>query len=476
MEIKQLAFMLSKYFPGSFNEDMPTLKNPDTGLIVDRLLKLENEPIRPTHFNQLLHLVHEAGVSSGFFNYYFTTVPRLHPYPLEKVLTGLPDINESGISSPGQLDWGFRRFFIDGLLYFGNIRSAYKALHRKNYQELQEYFSQRRLPAETAGQREKVLQFNRIPVDDRYLIAEIACKAYSPISKGGKLMIEHLLIDAYKKQGKRRLRIGDLFCEGSPIEDDDPQNQLLLNFAADELRDEVIENEDQIHERIDSIYQRFEKARSLALKNTRLYLSLVNELDVYVATSMRTRDDFRFMARDCDYIFGRDELKFLRPRYFDPTMSASDGHEDKGLIECLMVKCCKALLYFAGAGDSFGKDSEVAMAMSLGKPVVILCPSDRKGEQRARFFRDTHPLSRLIHFDTGVACGAAVTQNRDHAAILLGRILNNGMEYDFEHDGHGYFRLRERLTKSVIRLQTNDQLLRETFWNYYRGFQLPKPS
>jgi len=31
----------------------------------------------------------------------------------------------------------------------------------------------------------------------------------------------------------------------------------------------------------------------------------------------------------------------------------------------------------------------------------------------------------------------------------------------------GFLRLKERLTDSVVRLQTNDQLLNETFWNHY---------
>jgi hypothetical protein len=149
-------------------------------------------------------------------------------------------------------------------------------------------------------------------------------------------------------------------------------------------------------------------------------------------------------------------------------MSAATGHEDKGLIECLMVKCAKVLLYFAGETDSFGKDAEVAMAMSLGKPVIILCGEDEKGAQRAKFFRDIHPLSRLIHFDTGVACGAVVTQKLDTVVQLLERVFNNTMEYDLEQKD-GYLRLRERLTGSVARLQTASDILREAFWNYYHN-------
>jgi hypothetical protein len=100
----------------------------------------------------------------------------------------------------------------------------------------------------------------------------------------------------------------------------------------------------------------------------------VNELDVYVATSMRSPADFRNMARDCDYVFSRPELRELSVRYFDPTISAANCHEDKGLIECLMVKCAKAVLYFAGDRDSYGKDVEVAMALSLGRPSIISLP------------------------------------------------------------------------------------------------------
>jgi hypothetical protein len=43
------------------------------------------------------------------------------------------------------------------------------------------------------------------------------------------------------------------------------------------------------------------------------------------------------------------------------------------------------------------------------------------------------------------------------------------MQYELEQPKPGYFRLREKLTNSVIRVQTNFALLRETFWNYYHN-------
>jgi hypothetical protein len=153
------------------------------------------------------------------------------------------------------------------------------------------------------------------------------------------------------------------------------------------------------------IAERYLQARKAALENTELYLSIVKDLDVYVATSMRTRKDFREMADFCDRVFHDEEVQKMNLKYFDPTMSAADGHLDKGLIECLMVKCSKVLVYCAGDNDSFGKDAEAAMALSLGKPVIFYCDED----ERKRFYKEVHPLSRLVNFKNGVVVGAIVT-------------------------------------------------------------------
>ena len=77
------------------------------------------------------------------------------------------------------------------------------------------------------------------------------------------------------------------------------------------------------------------EARNAALDNTRYYLSMLGDLDVYVATSMRSRQDFRNMAETCERIFSDSRLKEMNLRYFDPTLSAAGGHEDKALSSAL---------------------------------------------------------------------------------------------------------------------------------------------
>jgi hypothetical protein len=241
------------------------------------------------------------------------------------------------------------------------------------------------------------------------------------------------------------------------------QSLLMFQFSVDELLDSPIIDQNDLVEKYERIADKFIKARENALRNTNLYLSLVNDLDVYVATSMRNRKDFREMAETCQKIFKDDKLSGMYLRYFDPTMSAADGHEDKGLIECLMVKCAKVLIYTEGEKESYGKDAEAAMALSLGKPVIFLSP------RRASFYKTVHPLTRLIDFSSGVAVGAIIADQPEVVSEILHRVFENKMEYIIEHSKTGYFKLKEKKTDSVVRLQTNNELLAKCFWTYYHN-------
>jgi hypothetical protein len=155
---------------------------------------------------------------------------------------------------------------------------------------------------------------------------------------------------------------------------------------------------------------------------------------------MRNRQDSRNMADTCERIFSDPLLKEMNLRYFDPTLSAAGGPEDKGLIECLMVKCAKLLVYSAGKRESYGKDAEAAMALSLGKPVIFYCDQ----EQRRRFYRDVHPLSRLIEFETGIAVGAMVTDKLEDVSELIRRLFENRMVYYLKQPKPGFLRLKEK--------------------------------
>lgn len=432
--------------------------------VFERLYRIDAEPLSRVQLNQLLVLSSEAGVSDGFFTYYWLSAPE-HPYDVRSV-PGYSGqwTTAQGIRSLGHLKWGLYRFYMDALLYFGNIRSAYRFLRELAESDVRSFFAGFRVDTASLANRGAPIALRQIAKDDRYLISEMACKSFAaPDENLPEIMqaLQRAYAEHRRKAGRLTTIRALLSDEYLDAEYSDRQQQFV--FSADELLDQEIHNEDELAENIAKLFSTFNRARMAALENTALYLSMAEDLDVYVATSMRTRQDFRDMANFCEEVFNQAGLPQLDIRYFDPTLSAAEGHEDKGLIECLMVKCAKVLIYSAGSKESWGKDAEAAMALSLGKPVIFYCDD----EQRKRFLRDLHPLTRLIEFRSGVPIGAMVASDVGTVAELLARIFENRLEYDIEQPKPGYLKLRERRTKSVVRLQTSDGLLRETFWNYY---------
>lgn len=465
MPSEKLLSLVGRYLPSGLDGLGLPQENELRNLLLESLSNLAEAPLTLTHLNQILHLCQRFGMGEPFFRYYFLEQPS-HTYNLQAVLGRLPALNEERVASLDQLEFGIKRFLMDALLYFGDINTAYASLARLDTAHLKAFFADKSFDCEQMKSRGPHLSLEDIPIDDRHLIGEMASAAYTVPSGKTTSSIEDSLLMAYRALpiDKRKEVSIQALINTAPA---DTQRQLSLGFAEfalNDVLDQRVESENDLHLKVAAVARRYEAARSKALRNTKVYLSLVNELDVYVATSMRTRQHFRDMAHYCSRIFNDPRLKPYHVRYFDPTNSAAEGHEDKGLIECLMVKCALALVYFAGEKESYGKDAEAAMALSQGKPVIIFC----NDEAKMKLYRDVHPLTRLIDMNTGVAVGAIITREIEHVPELLHRIFSNSMEYEVVQE-RGYFRLKERLTGSVVRLQTSSELLRTSFWNYYHA-------
>ena len=479
--------------------------------VIVALSNLEGRPLTRPQFNQLLTLSHEASISDGFFQYYWLSVPKNHPYKVSKIPRFSEEyclLNAKTISSKNQLYWGLYRFFVDALLYYGNVLTAFQELRSWSYADLENYFTNKQWNTMDMKARGRPLDLTRIEKSDRYLISEMACKSLEA-GNFADSELARTLIDIYREHKKDSITVAQLL-EGESclnvsiesladlqrtletvsdtafklyeqhIERQVTAGQLLggarrrgaieeqqqrLYLTADDFLNDPIADENDLLDKVERVHQSYEKARNIALKNTEIYLSSVGDLDVYVATSMRERNDFLKMADFCEKVFSAPMLQDYHLRYFDPTLSAAMHHEDKGLIECLMVRRAKVLVLHAGSRDSYGKDAEAAMALSLGKPVIIHADA----EYRSRFFKDVHPLSRLIDFQTGVAIGALVATSEEEVVTLLKCIFENDLEFKLEQSHPKYLVLKEKITDSVVRLQTNSDLIRETFWNHYHS-------
>ena len=108
-----------------------------------------------------------------------------------------------------------------------------------------------------------------------------------------------------------------------------------------------------------------------------------DNLDIYVATSMRHRWEYEEVFDFTRDLFNSSILTTLNLRYFDPTQSKCRTSRDKGLLEGLMLKRAHCTIYMAQETDTLGKDSELASTLAQGKPVIAYVPSI-KAEEYAR--------------------------------------------------------------------------------------------
>jgi hypothetical protein len=203
---------------GWFSDDIP-----DT--VVEVLLNCEKRPISCEVLNQLLILSHEAGVSRSFFDFYFLYDPLAEGYSWydPKKLPEFEDrfLTATELLSLKHLKWGLRRFYTDALLYFGNIRQAYRTLRTEK--EISGLVAQTKgcaFNAKEMASRGTGLSLQPIAQDDRYLIAENACKTFDPADPSMPPLKEFIK-ERYKQQsaaGRKVASYRGLMAASSPLQ------------------------------------------------------------------------------------------------------------------------------------------------------------------------------------------------------------------------------------------------------------------
>jgi len=87
-------------------------------------------------------------------------------------------------------------------------------------------------------------------------------------------------------------------------------------------------------------------------------------------------------------------------------------------------------------------------------------------EKRSDTLQKNHPLGLQVNLSTGVANGVLVVRSVEECAQLLYNILLNKMEFEIKNK-EGYICLEEKISKSIYRVETRDNLLVNSFWNFY---------
>ena len=110
-----------------------------------------------------------------------------------------------------------------------------------------------------------------------------------------------------------------------------------------------------------------------------------------------------------------------------------------------------------------------------GAAALLFKEAAKLYDRRAQTLAETHPLGLQVDLSTGVANGVLVVRTVAQCAELLRAVVLNEMAFELKPErppGGGEFRvLREKISGCVYRVVTSDQLLTNSFWNFYLGEQ-----
>lgn len=429
---------------------------------IERMLEDDDHGIDRERFNIILSTWRLPPASRGFFKHYFS----------------------DRIGCVEDLKAGVNQFMKDALWHFGEINRGYNVFCKT---DVEGYIANHQFDLDEFRARLPWSMVDNIDPSERgflgYVSGQRPYKQKDMLSTTEKILKE---LDENHSQyvGKSPKEVEKIIFEKFTEEDCSKLEGLseeeidLFKLSEINVNRAAVQ---RLQKRVEETIKKVEHLKEIGERNQIQYLRNIEMIDVYVATSMRDDREYLEMAEFVNSVFGDADVKSLNLRYFDPTLCYCESRIDKGIIECLLVRTAKVTIYCAQDGDTFGKDSELAATLCQGKPVIVFVPegddSDSKRKERldgrAKVFQDFHPLGLQVGLYDGVARGVIVVRTPEQCSKVLYQILTNSLEVDLTSEQHG-LTLRERSTKSVVRVMTGWDELAHAFWNNFGMSVNPK--
>jgi hypothetical protein len=101
---------------------------------------------------------------------------------------------------------------------------------------------------------------------------------------------------------------------------------------------------------------------------------------------------------------------------------------------------------------------------------IVAIELENHYNKRAEILKDQHPLGIQVNLETGVANGVLVVRRIEDCVQLLKDIFLRSLRFNFKTDvnnGKTYHHLIETISDCSYRIITGDDLLTNSFWNYY---------
>jgi hypothetical protein len=226
-------------------------------------------------------------------------------------------------------------------------------------------------------QKNKVpLSLEIIPAGQLYQLGYLAYSYYENVEREREKLRE-IFKEAQEKGIYTREEIETLAKEkGEDLID------LWANAGISEVDDLILSEKEQSPTSFKNLMQtidfhctkcernQIEEAREKGQRNTIQYLS-TQDIDVYIATSMRNPLDFSMNSIFVDKLRNHAEISDFDLTFFDPTQAYIRDRIQKGLLENIMVARTSVTVYNAQESDTFGKDAEAGLTHAFCKPVIV---------------------------------------------------------------------------------------------------------
>ena len=451
----------------SLLEDLTGKKAPDQftddGFLEKSVLDLvdrEDFSIGFSQFNEILLSFGYDRLEHGFFFQFL--IDGSTEFKPESQLTSLEDLEE-----------GIKRFRKLALIRHGNIRFAYKLL--KNNKDLLDYYIEivfdERDVREFTDRNPPIHPIDEIEGTDTYYLGYLVDKedlSAEEIKKRDEIR------DVGKKNYQSYLASDhlDVYIATSMRERHEYYQVHKITgkiFSHEELKDLKIRFFDPTQayckERIDKGL--FE---ALMLKRARCTIYFAQETDTLgkdselASTLAQGKAVIAFVPKVDQEYFSEwyDDLQRIEPE-------KSEAHI---LLNQLRVFDSKA---------AWNNDSPVREwisnpdQMDIEEAQKLLYRTMKSHyDTRAATLSEVHPLGIQVNLETGVANGVLVVRDVDTCARLVKCIITYSIDFSFDIHKETetgtekkYIYLRERISNCIFRVQTGDDLLTNTFWNYY---------
>ncbi len=343
--------------------------------LLRKVFSVKNPVFGWNEFNEILLICNKDRVEEGFFDFFF----RDDKKKSEKLT--LKEIAE-GVEN-------FRKY---AALAYGNIIFPYRELSKLSIEEIKKRLGKIvQEPSERIrsfkSRTSRLPKIERIRKENTYFLGYLSSKSIT-LDMQTVIEIQGACESFNKLKNKQR------FCQyilryvkknvqkSDKLKDNEKKNvidfteEILTIYFKNNPRINIKEFNKFINEsliNISVLADKLAKAREIGRTNTNIYL-IWDYIDVYFATSMRKKWEFETLYDLISSLFKDKKLSSLKLRYFDPTQSYEKCPIDKGLIEGLMLKRAKCTIYSSQEMDTLGKDSELAITLAQGKPVIAFVP------------------------------------------------------------------------------------------------------